>query len=886
MKDRRGDFSPPTLYRFRFCLVDFFGAVFFLSFFMLCIRAIVAMMLAHTVRTIPIQSFTSIPFTPFHYLYYIILVRVCQAFFQTFLKKLASYIRKVLFLRHFERMVIILAKTIKGINVEIGGNTVGLTKALEDVNKQTGALQKELTAVDKALKLDPNNITLVKQKQDLLKESIEQTAEKLDTLKDVQKQVKAQFKSGDIGAEEYRAFQRELESTKQKLSQLEDEKKSVSVIGTAFKSAKDSVTDFTSKLEPVKKGLKTVEKGFEAVGKAGKAGFDVVSGAVKAAGNGLKIYTTAVVGAGTALAGLSVSSADSAKEIDYMSQRVGMSTKSYQEWEYIAQKAGTSMDTLQGGITDLAEKMDDAAAGEGEAAELFQRLGVSVVDANGNLRAQEDVFNDTIVALQGVSNAAERQAIATKLMSTTGEELLPLLNGEIGSVKELKQQANDLGVVMSDTAINAGVEFKDSLTDLQAAAKGAGNGIASSFLPALTTMSEDVAQTLPSISSAVAGLFSGKDTSEKLTNDLVKIINQLIDNFSQNLPNFISGFNNVLISLITAITQTLPSLITSILPTLIQGFTDLMVALAQALPTLIPTLIDGAMQLFTGLIDAMNQVVPILLEQLPTIITKIADTLIENLPIIIDGGFQLIIGLITGITESIPTLIDKVVALIPVITDSLTENIPKLITAGIQLIVALAKGFPKSIPAVVKAIPDIIIAIVDGFMQQDWLQIGKDILGGIVGGLWEGIKALPEAIGKIGGALVDGFKNFFGIKSPSKLFQDQVGKYLAEGIGVGFSDEMKTVSKQMENAVPTSFTTSLVTEQPAYAGISGYGYTNSLRQSDYGMYDMMKAVVDTNIQILQAIKNQNLIVNIGDRQVAKASNRGNKAMGYQVVNAR
>lgn len=86
VKDRRGDFSPPTLYRFRFCLVDFFGAVFFLSFFMLCIRAIVAMMLAHTVRTIPIQSFTSIPFTPFHYLYYSILVRVCQAFFQTFLK--------------------------------------------------------------------------------------------------------------------------------------------------------------------------------------------------------------------------------------------------------------------------------------------------------------------------------------------------------------------------------------------------------------------------------------------------------------------------------------------------------------------------------------------------------------------------------------------------------------------------------------------------------------------------------------------------------------------------------------------------------------------------------------------------------------------------------
>ena len=103
-----------------------------------------------------------------------------------------------------------------------------------------------MKAVDKALKLDPNNVTLVKQKQDLLKDSIKETKAKLDVLKEAQSQVTAQYKKGEIDAGQYRAFQRELETTKSKLSSLKDEKKNVNAIGTAFKEVKD-------KVEPVNK---------------------------------------------------------------------------------------------------------------------------------------------------------------------------------------------------------------------------------------------------------------------------------------------------------------------------------------------------------------------------------------------------------------------------------------------------------------------------------------------------------------------------------------------------------------------------------------------------------------------------------------------------------
>ena len=115
-------------------------------------------------------------------------------------------------------------KTIKGITVEIGGSTTGLGKALGEANAKLKDTQSELNKVDKALKLDPNNVTLVKQKQELLTKAISDTSSKLDTLKKSQKQVEDQFKSGKIGEEAYRDFQRELETTKAKLENLKDEK--------------------------------------------------------------------------------------------------------------------------------------------------------------------------------------------------------------------------------------------------------------------------------------------------------------------------------------------------------------------------------------------------------------------------------------------------------------------------------------------------------------------------------------------------------------------------------------------------------------------------------------------------------------------------------------
>ncbi|HEL2593883.1 TPA: phage tail tape measure protein [Streptococcus suis] len=114
-----------------------------------------------------------------------------------------------------------MAGNIKGITIEIGGDTQPLQDALKGVNKQASEATKELRQIDKALKFDTGNVTLLTQKQEVLAKQVETTKEKLATLRQAQSQVEAQFKAGDIGADQYRAFQREVETTQRLLTYYE-----------------------------------------------------------------------------------------------------------------------------------------------------------------------------------------------------------------------------------------------------------------------------------------------------------------------------------------------------------------------------------------------------------------------------------------------------------------------------------------------------------------------------------------------------------------------------------------------------------------------------------------------------------------------------------------
>ena len=163
-----------------------------------------------------------------------------------------------------------MAGSIKGITVEIGGNTTKLGKALNDVNTKTRNLQRELKGVNTLLKYDPTNVILIKQKQDLLNTSIANTREKLDKLKVAQAQVQEQFDKGEITEEQFRDFQREIVATEQKLESLEKEAKIFgSTVSASIISANEKLEQFGNKTKAAGEKLLPVTAVVTAIGAAG-----------------------------------------------------------------------------------------------------------------------------------------------------------------------------------------------------------------------------------------------------------------------------------------------------------------------------------------------------------------------------------------------------------------------------------------------------------------------------------------------------------------------------------------------------------------------------------------------------------------------------------------
>ncbi len=171
-----------------------------------------------------------------------------------------------------------MANNIKGITVEIGGNTENLNSALKSVNKTAGGLQNELKQVQKQLKFDPTSTELLSQKGTILKESISATEDKLKQLKSVQGDVEQQFKNGDLGEEKYRAFQRELEQTKSKLKSLKDEQsKFGNTAGATLEAAGKKIKASGESITKVGEGVtKNVTVPIAAVGGASLAAFSEV----------------------------------------------------------------------------------------------------------------------------------------------------------------------------------------------------------------------------------------------------------------------------------------------------------------------------------------------------------------------------------------------------------------------------------------------------------------------------------------------------------------------------------------------------------------------------------------------------------------------------------
>ena len=387
-----------------------------------------------------------------------------------------------------------MAGRIAGITIEIGGDTTDLQKSLKSVDSQLKKTQSNLKDIDKLLKLDPNNTELLRQKQQELEKAIGLTKTRLDELKNAQSQVSE-------GSAEWDALQREIIATEQSLGQLEGQY-------AALQAGTDQTAQKTRSLgEAFKEMSAKAAEHLQAVGKklqdAGKS--------IEEFGNKLAPVSGAAAAIGTALLKMGYDAATGADDLNTLAKQTGISTAELQKMQYASDLIDVSLNDITGALKKMKPKMS-------ENNQTFKDLGVSVTDADGNLRDATDVFYDTVEALSKIENETERDQIAMELFGKGADSLAGIIDDGGQALKEYGEQAEELGVILDQDTLNALNEANDVIDQTKAQVKGTMAVIGSQVVPVLMPLLQKGAELVAKIGEKLQGL------NEEQTETILKVV--------------------------------------------------------------------------------------------------------------------------------------------------------------------------------------------------------------------------------------------------------------------------------------------------------------------------------------------------------------------------
>lgn len=339
-----------------------------------------------------------------------------------------------------------MAGNIKGITIEFNGDTTKLQKALRQVNDESKNIAAELKRVEAALKFNPGNVDLLKQKQTLLAKQIETTTQKLDVLRDAQKKA-ADDPNIDKNSAEYRELEREILKCENQLKRYNKEQAKV-----------------TAALSPLGKMSATFK--------------DVGTNLTKA-GEAMKGFSMAGAAAVATIGALAYKGGQLADELNTLSKRYRISTADLQKYAAAADLVDIDVDSIAKSHVKLEKSMMAAAKGNKTNVEYFDKLGVSITDANGELRASDEVWQDVIASLGDVENETERDAIAMQLLGKSASELNPLIEdgGETYAAFAETMQKYNLDFIDQETLDRAN-QFNDELDTMKGLAQVAFGNLA------------------------------------------------------------------------------------------------------------------------------------------------------------------------------------------------------------------------------------------------------------------------------------------------------------------------------------------------------------------------------------------------------------------------
>lgn len=388
--------------------------------------------------------------------------------------------------------------------------------------------------------------------------------------------------------------------------------------------------------------------------------------AFKVGAKAVTAFATTVVAGATALAGLAVKMVDFGSEIDDNAQKLGMSTEGYQYWSLVLQRAGSDASSMSMAIRTMSQFTEQLATGNGDALLSLQKLGIGYEDFMA--MSTEEQLYAIVTALQGVENQTDKVALAQDILGTrTYQEFMPLLNMQQGSLGDLKDEFEGLGLIIKDDTIKQTAALGDKFDNLVNSFKVGAFAISTELLPEIELITD-----------GLMGLATGSDDAmQSLTDGLVG----LIDKVAQALPTILDTAGDLLLKLIVGLSDVLSN--QEVINSLVDVIETLLFKAVEILPTLTQSFLNIATSLIKALLNLdwgnliialLETLVDIVWVQLPTMLSdvmiSIIDKLIwlfttqEGLQSLANFGKALAEGLINGLISGIESGVNGVIKIV------------------------------------------------------------------------------------------------------------------------------------------------------------------------------------------------------------------------------
>lgn len=477
-----------------------------------------------------------------------------------------------------------------------------------------------------------------------------------------------------------------------------------------------------------------------------------------------------------------------------------------------ANKMGTNIESIQQTYQSLMRgnyaMLDNLKLGYGGTKAELERLVADAEKLTGQA-LDPSKFSDIITAIHAVQ---ENLGIT----GTTAQEAASTIEGSLNMTKAawsnlltgIADDNADFSGLVDDFASSVETAAGNILPRLEIIFSGIGElvaGLAPVIAQAVPTLITNV---LPGLAAAAGQMLMAfgsvlVENLPLLMSSAASLVTGFITYLQTNLPQLATAAGTIVQTIGTGLAEAAPeiasaagSLLQSLaaglvdnLPTIAQGAAQIVTGFISYLSDNLPSVLAAGAEIINSLVSGILNTLPAMVAQLPQIISAIVSFIASALPQILQAGVEILLNLATGIIQTIPQLVAQIPQVISAFCSTIAANLPQIISSGIQLLVQFAAGIIQAIPQLVAQLPQIISAIVSGLqaLMGGIVDVGR----AIVEGIWQGISgAAGWLIDKIGGwasSVLSSVKSFFGIHSPSRVFRDEVGLMLAQGMALGIS---------------------------------------------------------------------------------------------------